>query len=95
MNTYNIDDDLRRKSEAEGPAALPGANVQGYVEHDGAQIWYSTYGSGPPVIMLHGALGHSGNWGYPTRVAGVFFCAFSTSTAWSSTTWATPSTFLS
>jgi pimeloyl-ACP methyl ester carboxylesterase len=61
MDTY--DDDLR-KFEAEGAAALPGANEQGYVGHDGAQIWYSTYGSGPPVIMLHGGLGHSGNWGY-------------------------------
>ena len=61
MDTY--DDDLR-KFEAEGAAALPGANEQGYVEHDGAHIWYSTYGSGPPVIMLHGGLGHSGNWGY-------------------------------
>ena len=65
MDTY--DDDLR-KFEAEGAAALPGANEQGYVEHDGAHIWYSTYGSGPPVIMLHGGLGHSGNWGYQIPV---------------------------
>jgi pimeloyl-ACP methyl ester carboxylesterase len=43
---------------------LPGTNAQGYFEHDGAHIWYSTYGSGPPVIMLHGGLGHSGYWGY-------------------------------
>jgi pimeloyl-ACP methyl ester carboxylesterase len=27
-------------------------------------IWYSAHGSGRPVIMLHGGLGHSGNWGY-------------------------------
>jgi len=37
---------------------------QGYVEHDGARIWYAAYGSGAPVILLHGGLGHSGNWGY-------------------------------
>jgi len=61
METY--DDDLV-KFEADGAAPLPVANDQGYVEHDGAQIWYATYGSGLPVILLHGGLGHSGNWGY-------------------------------
>jgi pimeloyl-ACP methyl ester carboxylesterase len=57
------DDDLSR-FEAEGAAPLPIAGDQGYVEHDGARIWYATYGSGPSVILLHGGLGHSGNWGY-------------------------------
>jgi pimeloyl-ACP methyl ester carboxylesterase len=57
------DDDLI-KFEAEGAAPLPVANDQGYVEHDGARIWYAAYGSGSPVILLHGGLGHSGNWGY-------------------------------
>jgi pimeloyl-ACP methyl ester carboxylesterase len=57
------DDDLR-KFKAGGAAALPVANDQGYVGHDGARIWYTTYGSGASVIMLHGGLGHSGNWGY-------------------------------
>ena len=57
------DDDLR-KFKAGGAAALPVANDQGYVGHDGARIWYATYGSGASVIMLHGGLGHSGNWGY-------------------------------
>jgi len=61
METY--DDDLV-KFEADGAAPLPVANDQGYVEHNGAQIWYATYGSGLPVILLHGGLGHSGNWGY-------------------------------
>jgi pimeloyl-ACP methyl ester carboxylesterase len=61
MNVY--DDDLR-KFEADGAAPLPAANHQGYVENDGARIWFSTYGSGPAVILLHGGLGHSGNWGY-------------------------------
>jgi pimeloyl-ACP methyl ester carboxylesterase len=60
MDTY--DDDLRR-FEADGAAPLPITNDQGYVEHDGARIWYATYGSGWPVILLHGGLGHSGNWG--------------------------------
>jgi pimeloyl-ACP methyl ester carboxylesterase len=57
------DDDLSR-FEADGAAPLPFTHDQGYVEHDGARIWYATYGSGPPVILLHGGLGHSGNWGY-------------------------------
>ena len=57
-------DDELRKFEAEGAAPLPVANDEGYVEHEGARIWYSAYGSGSPVILLHGGLGHSGNWGY-------------------------------
>jgi pimeloyl-ACP methyl ester carboxylesterase len=57
------DDDLRR-FEAGGAASLPTAQEQGYVEHDGARIWYATYGSGSPIVLLHGGLGHSGNWGY-------------------------------
>lgn len=61
MDTY--DDDLSR-FEADGAAPLPVTQDQGYVEHDGARIWYATYGSGSPVILLHGGLGNSGNWGY-------------------------------
>src|SRR5689334_18299913 len=61
------DDDLIR-FEAEGAKPLPDTDEQGYVENDGARIWYVTYGSGAPVILpvilLHGGLGHSGNWGY-------------------------------
>ena len=65
-----IDDELIN-FEAHGAAPLPIANEQGYVEHDAARIWYSTYGSGEPVILLHGGFGHGGNWGYqvPTLVA--------------------------
>jgi len=61
MESY--DDELIR-FEAEGATPLPDTNDQGYVEHDGARIWYAAYGSGSPVILLHGGLGHSGNWGY-------------------------------
>lgn len=57
------DDDLR-KFEAEGAVPLPVADDEGYVENEGARIWYATYGFGPVVILLHGGLGHSGNWGY-------------------------------
>jgi pimeloyl-ACP methyl ester carboxylesterase len=60
------DDDLK-KFEAEGALSLPFTNDLGYVEHEGARIWYATYGSGSPVILLHGGLGHSGNWGYQVQ----------------------------
>ncbi|MGA9919244.1 MAG: alpha/beta hydrolase [Paraburkholderia sp.] len=57
------DDDLTH-FEAHGAAALPVSNDEGYVEHEGARIWYASYGTGTPVILLHGGLGHSGNWGF-------------------------------
>jgi pimeloyl-ACP methyl ester carboxylesterase len=58
-----VDDDLT-DFEANGARSLPEADERGYVHHEGAQIWYTTHGSGPPVILLHGGLGHSGNWGH-------------------------------
>ncbi|HKU94006.1 MAG TPA: alpha/beta hydrolase [Vineibacter sp.] len=60
------DDDLTTFA-AYGAAPLPAADEQGHVAHDGAQIWYATYGSGPAVILLHGGLGHSGNWGHQVQ----------------------------
>src|ERR1700683_3065277 len=60
----DIHDDDLRNFEAEGATPLPVPNDQGYLENQGARIWYSTYGFGSPVILLHGGLGHSGNWGY-------------------------------
>ena len=65
-----IDDDLTT-FEAHGVAPVPDEREHGHVAHDGARIWYGTYGLGPPVVLLHGGLGHSGNWGYqvPALVA--------------------------
>ncbi|MGE6785734.1 alpha/beta fold hydrolase [Ensifer adhaerens] len=57
------DDDLAAFAE-HGAMPLPAATVEGHVERDGARIWYATYGQGKPVILLHGGLGHSGNWGF-------------------------------
>ncbi|MDQ2857149.1 MAG: alpha/beta hydrolase, partial [Candidatus Eremiobacteraeota bacterium] len=50
---------------------LPLASHDGFVAHDGARIWHASYGAGTPVILPHGGLGHSGNWGYqiPALVA--------------------------
>jgi pimeloyl-ACP methyl ester carboxylesterase len=63
VNMESYDDELTNFA-AHGAAPLPVPDDQGYVDHDGARIWYSTYGTGTPVILLHGGLGHSGNWGY-------------------------------
>jgi pimeloyl-ACP methyl ester carboxylesterase len=57
------DDDLTQFA-AHGARALPQTDLQGHIEHDGARIWYESFGSGEPVVLLHGGLGHSGNWGY-------------------------------
>ena len=39
------------------PKRLPHANSQGYVAHDGAHIYYATFGAGAPVV-LEGVGGH-------------------------------------
>lgn len=65
----HIDDDSTRFAALGAPPLPPGAR-QGYIDHDGARIWYAAYGDGPAVILLHGGLGHSGNWGISCRIAG-------------------------
>jgi pimeloyl-ACP methyl ester carboxylesterase len=57
------DDDLTMFATT-GTPSLPLTDDPGWIENDGAIIWYSAYGIGTPVILLHGGLGHSGNWGY-------------------------------
>jgi len=63
------DDDLTYF--AEHGAALPVNGEVHAVAHAGALIWCAVYGQGAPVILLHGGLGHSGNWGHqvPALVA--------------------------
>jgi pimeloyl-ACP methyl ester carboxylesterase len=57
------DDDLTHFA-ADGAPPLPPADEEGHVTHEGAHIWHASYGEGPTVILLHGGLGHSGNWAY-------------------------------
>ncbi len=60
----HANDDSLQRFEAHGAAPLPPDIAPAYIDHDGARIWYATCGAGPAVILLHGGLGHSGNWGY-------------------------------
>ncbi len=57
------DDDLSL-FEACGKPDLPSPVSQGYAENDRARIRYASYGSGSPIVLLHGGLGNSRNWGY-------------------------------
>jgi pimeloyl-ACP methyl ester carboxylesterase len=42
---------------------LPPLAKEGYVDHEGARIWYETAGKGEPVILLHGGMESSLSWG--------------------------------
>jgi non-heme chloroperoxidase len=57
----STDDDL--KDFAAHGLALPPGGTASTLESDGARIWHASFGTGQPVILLHGGLGHSGNWG--------------------------------
>lgn len=50
--------------ERDGTPPLPTPDRAGHVTHDGANIWFASIGRGHPVILLHGGLGHSGNWNH-------------------------------
>lgn len=63
-----LQDDQLENFLARGAAPLPKPKRKGFVCREGAAICYSTYGSGIPVLFLHGGLGHSGNWGYQVPV---------------------------
>jgi pimeloyl-ACP methyl ester carboxylesterase len=45
------------------PKPLPRASASGFAPHDGARIYYATFGAGPPVILLHGGLANGRYWG--------------------------------
>ena len=57
------DDALTHFAE-QGTPALPTGERQGHLKHDGSALWYASIGTGRPVILLHGGLGHAGNWGH-------------------------------
>lgn len=46
-----------------GPSPVPTAKETGYAEVNGVEIYYAIYGSGEPLILLHGGLGNTDYWG--------------------------------
>ena len=57
------DDELAKFAE-HGASLDLACKLEGVLEHDGASLRYRVYGEGTPVILLHGGLGHSGNWSH-------------------------------
>jgi pimeloyl-ACP methyl ester carboxylesterase len=45
------------------PLASPPASESGYAKVNGVEIYYTIYGSGDPLILLHGGLGNTDYWG--------------------------------
>jgi len=45
------------------PSPVPMAEETGYAKVNGAEIYYAIYGSGEPLILLHGGLGNTDYWG--------------------------------
>ena len=52
------DDDLTQ-FDISGPRPLPPAARRGFVETDGANIWFASFGQGPAVVLLHGGMGNA------------------------------------
>lgn len=55
------DDDLTRL-EAEGLPPSRAPETSGHVETGGARIWWESHGAGAPLLLLHGGLGHAGDF---------------------------------
>lgn len=44
------------------PAPLPKAEKTGKAPVNGIELYYAVYGSGPPVLLIHGGLGYADIW---------------------------------
>jgi len=44
------------------PPPMPEPAAHGQVEHDGARLWWASFGKGAPVVLLHGGSGNSDHW---------------------------------
>jgi pimeloyl-ACP methyl ester carboxylesterase len=44
------------------PPAMPAPALEGWLDHDDADIWFAAYGQGDPVILLHLGRGNSDLW---------------------------------
>ncbi|OBZ92938.1 alpha/beta hydrolase [Pararhizobium polonicum] len=52
-----------RWQELPDPAPLPKADKSGTAPVNGIDMYYAVYGSGPPVLLIHGGLGYADVWG--------------------------------
>ena len=52
---------------------LPAAAQSGFASVDGARIWYAEFGSGPPVVLVHGGLANANYWGRQVRALLPFY----------------------
>lgn len=59
-NTFQ--DDGLELFATDGPPALPAGGD--YLERDGARVWFASFGAGPAVMLLHGGMGNSNNFGH-------------------------------
>ena len=48
----------------EPPPAMPKPTTTGFVDVDGAKIFYQTFGKGEPVVLLHGGMGNGDHWSH-------------------------------
>jgi len=44
------------------PPAMPQATESGKAPVNGIEMYYATYGSGEPILLVHGGLGHADIW---------------------------------
>ncbi len=44
------------------PPAMPQAVESGYAPVNGIEMYYAVYGSGEPILLIHGGLGHADIW---------------------------------
>ncbi|KRB01289.1 alpha/beta hydrolase [Devosia sp. Root685] len=59
-NTFQ--DDGLEIFAADGPPALPAGGET--LERNGVRVWFASFGEGPAVLLLHGGLGNSNNFGH-------------------------------
>src|SRR5580698_5813744 len=46
------------------PPPMPQPRVSGMAPINGIRMYYAVYGAGPPVLLIHGGLGHADIWGF-------------------------------